>query len=166
MKNVPLVAAGLLLAVIVGAAVWLASDDEPRRSGALTAGSSSLKSPNGQFTIDVTDEGIVLKGPAATVKVLGDNVQVEGKTATVNVGSAFNVDSAGTVLVDASSTFRAQASGSASVQGSVLRLGCSSGGSPVIRGNDRVNLPPNGPYGAVGAGPYPVLPGSSTVFAC
>jgi hypothetical protein len=165
MRNVPLVAAGLLLAVIVGAGVWLASDDEPRRSGALAA-SPSLKSPNGQFTLDVTDEGIVLKGPSATVRVLGDSVQVESKTATVDVGGAFNVDSGGAVLVNASSTFRAQASATASVQGSVVRLGCGSGGWPVIRGIDRVNLPPTGANGAAGPGPYPVLPGSATVFAC
>jgi hypothetical protein len=166
MRNVPLVAAGLLLAVVVGAAVLLANDDEPRRSGALTAGSSSLKSPNGQFVIDVSDDGILLKGPSATVKVLGDSVQVESKTATVDVGSSFNLDSAGTVLVNASGTLKAQASGSASVQSTVVRLGCSSGGWPVIRGNDRVNLPPSGPYGAAGPGPYPVLPGSTNVFAC
>ena len=159
MRNVPLVAAGLLLAVVVGAGVWLASDDEPRRSGALTAGSSSLKSPNGQFVIDASDDGILLKGPSATVKVLGDSVQVASKTATVDVGSAFNVDSAGSVLVNASSTFRAQASAAASVQGAVVRLNCASGGQRVARMGDLVTTADSG-------GTFPIQTGSSTVLAC
>jgi hypothetical protein len=159
MRNVPLVAAGLLLAVVVGTTVWLASDDEPRRSGALVAGSSSLKSPNGQFVIDVSDDGILLKGPSATVKVLGDSVQVASKTATVDVASAFNVDSAGSVLVNASSTFKAQASAAASVQGAVLRLNCASGGQRVARVGDLVTT-------ADGGGTFPIMTGSATVFAC
>jgi hypothetical protein len=40
--------------------------------------SGSFKSPNGNYSLDVTDSGILLKGPGGTVKIDAGNVIVQG----------------------------------------------------------------------------------------
>jgi hypothetical protein len=47
----------------------------PGADGAFTG---SLKSPNGLYSLDVLDSGILLKGPGGSVKIDGGNVIVQG----------------------------------------------------------------------------------------
>lgn len=99
----------------------------------------SFSSPNGQFSIAVTDTGIELKGPAASVKV--------------GAGSA--------ELATPSGSVRVTGAGSA-IQGTMVTLnGC---GMPIARMNDSIEGSWMGSHGliggAFGAGDVPIwIPG-------
>jgi hypothetical protein len=97
-------------------------------------------SPNGNFRIDVADNGITLQGPGSSVKLTAAGVTVNAPTVTV------------------------QGSGQTSVKGSILKL---DGGQTLINGgcvgvarqNDLVTKPGNGGTG-------PIVTSSQTVRAC
>jgi hypothetical protein len=179
MKKILIGGAVVLALGALGAAVAvLANDDDSRRAGAFTIANPtpiptltttqpppppsppSLTSPNGDFTLEVTDTGIRLTGPAATVRLTADGVVVEAdKDVNVTAGLGFAVAAGSHVAVDAGATFSAQASGAANVQGSTLRLNCSSGGQRVGRLADPVAVNEK-------AGTAAISGGSTTVYAC
>jgi hypothetical protein len=97
-------------------------------------------SPNGNFRIDVEDNGITLQGPSSTVKLTATGVTVNAPQVTV------------------------QAAGTASVKGGVLRLDggatqINGGCLPVARQGDLVTVPNGG-------GTVPIVNGSQTVRSC
>jgi hypothetical protein len=187
MRNVAIVAAGLLVAVLAGVGVWAVSDDGGRRAGALASG-PDLKSPNGQYTIDVRDDGIFLNGPAGDVTITEAGVRVAGQAVavaaetnlgleakqglTVKAGTTLVAEATGNATLRAGATAKLQGAlahvigGTSTVQGATVALGCSGGGLPVARQGDRTTLSGNGPYGAVAPGQYPIGATSSAVFAC
>jgi hypothetical protein len=97
-------------------------------------------SPNGQFRVDVQDDGITLKGPASSVKLTTTGVTVNAANVSV------------------------QGAGSTSVKGGVLNL---DGGSLLLNGgcrgvarqNDLVSTGPDG-------GTFPIQSASTSVRAC
>jgi hypothetical protein len=161
-----LLALGVVVLAVAGSIVaWRLADDEPQRKGVLTLATTvpqltvatgpSMTSPNGDYRIVVADSGITLAGPNGSVKIDSAGVLVKSSSNSVSV-SPTTVDIA--------------ASGSASVRGTLVRIGCSSGGQPVLRGNSPIAV-----QGQVSVGPdggtFPIqanaLPqGSATVLAC
>ncbi|HZQ65004.1 MAG TPA: hypothetical protein VFA66_07245 [Gaiellaceae bacterium] len=59
-------------------------------------GGATLNSPDGRFSIQIDNTGIVLSGPGGTVK-LGTDIQING-TSTVKVGSAGKVQLTGSQI--------------------------------------------------------------------
>jgi len=49
--------------------------------------SQRLQSPNGQYTLQLSDQGAVLKGPGATVKITGGTLDLSSTNETVEVGA-------------------------------------------------------------------------------
>ncbi len=137
MKKLLVVAGIVVLAAGASLVAWRLVDDDTREQGALItrAPSNVLTSPNGDFSLTVQDSGIVMKGPSSSVEL----------------------DPAG-LLVKSSGSLSIQGGGAVSVQGSILSLGCASGGKPVARVGDMVN-------GGPAANPI-LPPGSTTVLAC
>jgi len=98
--------------------------------------SGTFASPNGLFSISVTDTGIQLSGP-------GGNIGITGTAINVNGASSVNVQSSGNVSVTGSGTARL---------GGGTTVLCSSGsGLPVARAGDQVNTPAL-PIGVINAG--------------
>lgn len=136
MKKV-LIAAGVVVLAVAGSLVaWQLLDDGPRREGAfLLRPSNVLTSPNGNFSLSVEDTGIVMKG-------LGSSVEL----------------TPGGLAIKSSGPLSIQGAAAVSLQGSLVNLGCSSGGKPVARVGDLVQVS--------GPGPSPIVQGSPTVLAC
>ncbi len=103
----------------------------------------SFTSPNGQYSISVTDAGIVLSGNGSSINLSGPNVSISSS-------SAVNVSSSGAVNVTAQ--------GQARFGGAVTTL-CpgATAGLMVAREADMVTF--SGPIGFIS-------PGTSTVTAC
>jgi hypothetical protein len=176
MKIAAVVAVTLLAAVLVGVGVWAVADDDGRRAGALEEGSAGLKSPNGEYTLAVGDDGIFLTGPAGSVALNKAGVVVDvGKgnvsvktgamtievpaDLTVKAGRNLTLEAGATAILKAAGTATVQASATTSVRGSVVQLNCASGGRPVARQNDLVNVPGT-------PGTFPIMQGAPTVLAC
>ena len=96
----------------------------------------TLSSPNGQFTLSVTNSGIVLTGPTG-------NITVGPSSITVNSSTIVDINGVA----------------SATLRGGTTHLGCA-GGLPVVRaGADIVSVDPDSGIGAA-------IIGSTTVSAC
>ncbi len=165
MKKLLLGLGVVVLAALGSVAAWKLVDDSGRE-GALTLSTTpqlapltpapSMKSPNGDYSIVVGNSGITLSGPNGSVELDGGGILVKSSGNTVSVTpGAIDISSAAT----------------ASVRGSIVRLGCSSGGQPVARMgspvqvNGTVSLGPNGgtaPVVSTGT----ITQGSPTLFAC
>ena len=50
--------------------------------------SGSLQSPNGRYTLQLSDQGAALKGPGATVKITGGTLDLSSNNETVEVGGS------------------------------------------------------------------------------
>jgi hypothetical protein len=93
--------------------------------------SGSFKSPNGAYSISVTDEGIVLAGPGSTVSLEGSEITVKSGTdlvleaarhARLKGGVSATVDGAVTALVKAGATAGVEGGGIVNVKGSVANV--------------------------------------------
>lgn len=107
--------------------------------------SGSFQSPDGRYTLSVTNTGIEARGP--------NNLAV-----TLNDSGVF-VKTPMAIEVEAGATLDLKASAAATVRGATLRLNCASGGTQLARRGDLVQVNPTS-----GAGP--IMQGSPTVFAC
>lgn len=139
-----------------------------------------FQSPNAQYSLDVTDTGIRLAGPGATIQigngtvtimtmgttsVMARNVTVRsdqntdiqaGQNATIKATSSLDLEASATTTVKAGGTTTIQSVASTNIQGSPIFLN-SSGARPAARVNDGVQVDP-----ASGAGV--ITGGSTTVF--
>ncbi len=113
--------------------------------------SGTFTSPNGLYSLSVTDAGIVMQGPAAKVQIDGSTVTVQGTNVNINGVS---------VAVNANAQLNLNG-GITRVSGTPLLLNCAPGavGVPLARITDTIqtNL-------ATGIGTF-ITPGSS-VLAC
>lgn len=100
--------------------------------------SGSFQSPDGRYTLSVTNTGIEARGP-------NGNLTLNNSGVTVRSGT--------TLVLDAGSTLDLKAAGNARLVGAAVSLGCASGARPVARLNDPVN-------GSL------IIQGSPTVLAC
>jgi hypothetical protein len=74
-------------------------------TGGSTGSITTMKSPNGSYSISVTNSGIVLKGPAATIKLTAAIVEINGAKVKLNgcakpvarVGDVVTLAGAGTI---------------------------------------------------------------------
>ena len=112
--------------------------------------SGTFQSPDGNYTLSVSNAGIEASGPDGRVRITPSGVEVKSSTV---------------LLIDAAGSLEAKASGPASFRGSLTRLGCAGGGTPTARQNDTVTGVVTGDFG----GPLQngrIASGSPTVFAC
>jgi hypothetical protein len=58
-----------------------------------------LQSPNGAYSLDITDNGIVLTGPAAKIQIVGTTATVSGLFVKVQGDASAELSSAATVVV-------------------------------------------------------------------
>ena len=104
---------------------------------ARVAGLRSLTSPNGQYMIEVADDGIVLQGPGVsiqldagspanptpTVTITGTDVDVIADLNTsVKSGSSTTIDSGVDSTIKSSGTIHVQGSGAVTIQGSTVTI--------------------------------------------
>lgn len=136
MKKLLIAAALVVLAAAGSLVVWQLVDDGSRREGAFSLRPSNvLTSPSGDFSLSVQDTGIVMRGPSSSVEL-----------------------TPGGLAIKSSASLSIQGSAGVSLQGALLNLGCSSGGKPVARVGDLVQV--------TGPAPSPIMQGSPTVLAC
>lgn len=128
--------------VVIGS-LWNGSDRPPegRRSDSLT-------SPDGRFSVRVTDSGILLTGPAAVLRVNETDVQVDAINTLVRSQGRTAIDSGLTTDVGAGAVI--------SLDGAVIRL---NGGNcaPAARVGDRTAVDEAGGV---------IVTGSATVTIC
>ena len=86
--------------------------------------SGTFTSPNGAYSISVTDTGIQLTGPGSSVRLAGAGVTVEG-TGTTTVRGTIVAVSGGTTTVD----------------GAMVRLNGAAGCAPLVRTTDAIVVP-------------------------
>jgi IPT/TIG domain len=130
-----------------------------------------FQSPNGQYTLDVTDTGVRLAGPGATmqigngtVTIMATNVVVRsdlntdirsGATTMVRSGTNTDIQSSVSTTVNSGATTTVSSGASTSINGSPVFL--NGGSRPAARIGDPVQVDP-----ASGAGA--ITSGSTTVF--
>jgi hypothetical protein len=134
--------------------------------------SGAFTSPNGQYSISVTDAGIVLAGPGSAVRLTGANVVVESALATtVQAGSAFSVASAGTAALQAGTSLALASGNGTSLQAGKdlavaagTNLGVTVGGATTVDGGHDVTIEADGRATLRGLGSVVVeSPGKVTV---
>jgi hypothetical protein len=103
--------------------------------------SGEFESPNGLFSIEVTDNGIALQGPGGAIELNGASVNIKGTT-NVNINSGATTD----------------------IKGSIITLNGSC--TPVSGVDDIVNIPELGVVGSTAFGSGYISTGSSTVLFC
>jgi hypothetical protein len=119
---------------------------QPGAQGPAGTFSGTLQSPDGKFKLTVTNNGIEATGPNTRLKIDGTRFTVD------NAGGKVTVDTSGVV-----------------VQGPIVRLNCTSGGTPIGKSgsaqlNGQVAVGPNGgTFPLTGAAFVPAFP---TVLAC
>jgi hypothetical protein len=116
----------------------------------------TFQSPDGKYTLSVTNAGIDARGPNAQLTLDANGVLVKSGT---------------TLVLDAGATLDLKAAAAATLRGAQVRLGCSSGGSPVVRVGNQVQVTGSGAVGAGGGGftvnsTGVLQQGSPTVLAC
>lgn len=123
-------------------------------------------SPNGLCSISVTDSGITFAGPSCPIQIDASNLQVRSATniglqsggnTTIASGTSTTVSSGGNTTVSGG--------GTTVINGAAVRLGGTSGCSPVARLGDTVSVTGSAPAGAV-VGTGPIITGSAMVTAC
>ena len=133
-----------------------------------------FQSPNGAYSLDVTDAGIRLAGPTATVQIVGGTVTIMATNVTIRsdadttvrsggnttIGSAVNTDirssvnttimsSAGTNIQSSAST-SIQSGGATDIKGAAISL--NGPGRPAARVNDAVLVDPASGSGVIKTG--------------
>jgi hypothetical protein len=153
------------------------ADGQDGQDGADGVFTGTFTSPNGQFSLIVTDAGIVLSGPSGSltldaasisldggglVSINGDTLElrsdsasslVSGASLDINVGTSLNIDASSNANLNAGASTNIQSGSTTNVDGSVVSLNCPAGGPGVARVGDAV-------------GPTTILTGSTTVHAC
>jgi hypothetical protein len=131
------------------------------------------QSPNGQFKLSITDNGIELLGPRGGVKITAAGIQVGTPQMQVEIhagqmsvrsGNGIRLDSGSSIDLKGSTTIHLTTSAAslkldpatASVTGTLVSLGCTSG-KPAARAGDAVNT---------GGSPAVVAQGSQKVLVC
>lgn len=111
-------------------------------------------SPNGDYSISVTDAGIVLAGPNnASIAIANGSVTINGMQVMIDSDGTTTIDSDGTTTISSSTTTR--------VNGTSVVLNCTSGGQPVARVGDQYSG-----TGGQGFSSGTITTGSLTVRAC
>jgi hypothetical protein len=104
--------------------------------------SGHLQSPNGLYSLDITDQGIVLAGPnhakiqlaAGIVTVSGSQVTVMGDgNVFLRAGTAFDLEAGTTATIHAGTNAELRADGNAAVKGGI-GAELSSNGTTVVKG--------------------------------
>jgi len=116
----------------------------------------TLQSPDGKWTLSVTNAGIDARGPGGQLTMDGTGVAVK---------------SAARLVVDAGSVLELKAAASASIRGSLTNIGCASGGAQAVRVGNPVQVSGNGSVGPGGGGfnvssTGTLQHGSPIVFIC
>jgi hypothetical protein len=106
--------------------------------------SGSFTSPDGNYTLSVTNAGIEARGP-------NGNLTINNNGVVVRSGS--------TLVVDAGATLDLKAGATATLRGSLVNVGCASGGRPTARLSDPVTVNAQ-------AGTGQVAQASPTVLTC
>jgi Collagen triple helix repeat (20 copies) len=101
--------------------------------------SGTITSPNGQYSINVTDAGITLAHGTTSIKIVGDDITVRSDLSTT---------------LQAGSTAKVQASGTLSVTGTLVNINGGAGCVPAARLGDLVT------GGAIAGGSTSVCVGS------
>ncbi len=115
----------------------------------------TLQSPDGKYTLSVTNAGIVATGPNGQVTMDGGGLVLKSGT---------------TIVLDADTSLDLKAAASATIRGSVTHLGCT-GGTQVARVGSQIQASGNGVVGQ-GGGSFTVnstgavQQGSPTVLVC
>lgn len=135
--------------------------------------SGHFQSPNGSYSLDVTDTGIRLAGPGATIQLVNGSVTImvtnltirsslntdirSGDTTTIRSSSSTDIrsDATATLMSGASTTI--QSTGVTDIRGANVFLNGNSGGRPATRAGDAVQVDT-----ATGAGA--IQGGSTSVF--
>jgi hypothetical protein len=127
--------------------------------GAAGAFNGAFQSPDGKYSIVVANTGIVMEGPAGTIKLLDTGVELKiNKGISVKADHALALEAGTEVKVRGAAGSTVESSGITKVKGSVLHLNCS--GPPIARvGDMAVGAPQSGQYQIMG-------PGSPTVLTC
>lgn len=117
--------------------------------------SGTLQSPDGKYTLSVTNAGIVATGPNGQFTLDSGGVAVKSGTALV---------------LDAQTNLDLKAAASATIRGSITHVGCT-GGVPAARLGSQVQATGNGAVGSDGGSftvnsTGAVQQGSPTVFIC
>jgi hypothetical protein len=118
---------------------------------------NTVRSPNGKYSISVTNSGIVLSGPLVSVTLSGGTVGVHG--ISINIGGTRNAQ----LNIDSVGALNVQSSGPAAISGATLSLnGCS---EPVAEQGDAVLISPiTVPFGGGSFQPTgTITQGSATV---
>lgn len=78
--------------------------------------SGTFKSPNGAYSLSVTDAGIVLAAPGATARLVGNTVAIESAASTtVQTGTTLNLASGGGTALQVGTNLAASVGGAASL---------------------------------------------------
>jgi hypothetical protein len=134
----------------------MAAEGAAGAQGQAGTSNGTLQSPDGNYTLSVTNAGIVATGPNAQVML--DNGGLVLKSGT-------------TLVLDAGTNLDLKAAASATIRGSVTRVGCANGGVPAARVGSQLQVSGNVSVGG-GAGTFPfnasgaVQQGSPTVLVC
>lgn len=133
-----------------------------------------FQSPNGQYTLDVTDTGVRLAGPGATmqigngtVTIMATNVVVRsdvnteirsGATTMVRSGANTDIQSSASTTVNSGATTTIHSAASTSINGSPILL--NGGSKPAARIGDPVQVDPASGAGTITGGSTTVLVGN------
>lgn len=137
----------------------------------------NVTSPNGQFSLSVTDAGLVLDGPGGFVKITAAGIEVlshatlalhtftaldirGGTSIDMRSGSNMNVRSGTSLVLQGGSTADLSGGGVVTVSGSVVGLNGTTGGCPAAKVGSVVT----GTAAATGAVTGSVVTGSPTVL--
>jgi hypothetical protein len=141
------------------------------------------QSPNGLYTLSITDIGIELLGPKGVVKITDAGIEIgapnttrvvimardmnvrsaktvrleAGSTMDISGGLSTDIRAGATIDIKGGSTVQITSAAEASLIGSQVTLGNCSNRMPVARAGDKINTT---------VSPAVILPSSTTVRAC
>jgi IPT/TIG domain-containing protein len=132
-----------------------------------------FQSPNGAYSLDVTDTGIRLRGPGATIEIVNSAVNImsgnvtvrsdvntdirSGANTTVRAGASMDIQSSATTTLRAGAITTIQSGGITDIQGGVILL--NGPGRPAARAADPVQVDPATGTGAITSGSTSVFIG-------
>lgn len=143
-----------LALVAVSVAVWRVADDGSRSQAALvtTKDGNVIKSASGAYSLSVGDAGIVLQGPAGSVRLHADGISASTGSATVELsGKSVDVTADGPLGIRAG-TQVGVAAGTSVLVSSSGALELRSSGATTIDAGAALNASAGGALSAVGSG--------------
>jgi hypothetical protein len=116
--------------------------------------SGTFTSPNGEYSISVTDGGIALAhGTHASITLIGDDITVRSfDTTAVQAGTDLTLRGAASVTVDGQGAVNVQSSGQLSLKGGLVKVGGGSACLPAARLGDLVLVNPMSGSGSIISG--------------